>query len=183
MLIVNNVFLKANEYYAIVIEYNTTYNFGVNRSQLIWGRSSDKLIKMSNTSIPIAQIQTYITSNSVVTSLMWPIEIPYFKLEMNATLNDINTSLPIETISSETYLISKHHLQNLSAATNYRLSTIIKRQYLPNILWTVSEGEEGTIKTLSKTSTAIFSRSSSPKLIYQQIVLFSLFEMLFFNLF
>ncbi|CAF1431675.1 unnamed protein product [Adineta steineri] len=155
LMIVNNNFLKANAYYAIILEYNTTYNYGVNQSQKLWGRSFFELIKMATTPIPSERRFVDIKSNSAIISMMWPREIPYFTLEMNANLNGKNTTLPIETVSNETYLINKYRFENLSPDTNYRLVTIFTRRYLSNDIWAESVENTETITTLKESSSDI----------------------------
>ncbi|CAF1531699.1 unnamed protein product [Adineta steineri] len=176
LMIVNNNFLKANAYYAIILEYNTTYNYGVNQSQKLWGRSFFELIKMATTPIPSERRFVDIKSNSAIISMMWPREIPYFTLEMNAKLNGENTTLPIESVSNETYFISKYRFENLSPDTNYRLVTKFTRRYLSNDIWTVSDESSGVITTLKESS-------SSANFFYGQIFLSIICNVLLFDLF
>ncbi|CAF1137430.1 unnamed protein product [Adineta steineri] len=147
LMIVNNNFLNANGYYAVVLEYNTTYKYGINESTWMSGTSDFKLFKMATTPIPREDSFLDIKSNSVIVSMMWPREIPIFKLDTYVKLNDRDTTLPIETVSNGTYLISKYRFDNLLPDTNYNLTTNFTRKYLPDVLHSSRESS-GIIRTL-----------------------------------
>ncbi|CAF1220269.1 unnamed protein product [Adineta steineri] len=146
LIIVDNNFLKANAYYAIVLQYNRTYSV---MNEIPWVESRDiaKLFKMATTPIPMEKDSIDVRSNSVIVSMMWPREIPYFKLDMYVQLNDRDTTLPIETVSNGTYLISKYRFDNLLPDTNYNLTTNFTRKYLPDVLYS-STKNSGIIRTL-----------------------------------
>ncbi|CAF1552224.1 unnamed protein product [Adineta steineri] len=147
LMIVNNNFLNANGYYAVVLEYNATYKYGINESTWMSGISDFQLFKTAGT--PVIREDSFldIRSNLVIVSMMWPREIPIFKLDMYVKLNNRDTTLPIETVSNGTYLISKYRFDNLLPDTDYNLTTNFTRKYLPNVLHSSTEGR-GIIRTL-----------------------------------
>ncbi|CAF1478185.1 unnamed protein product [Adineta steineri] len=102
---------------------------------------------MATTPIPREDSFLDIKSNSVIVSMMWPREIPIFKLDTYVKLNDRDTTLPIETVSNGTYLISKYRFDNLLPDTNYNLTTNFTRKYLPDVLHSSRESS-GIIRTL-----------------------------------
>lgn len=175
-MMVDNKFLKKNAYYAVILEYNTTYNYGSNQTQNLWGYSQFELFKMATTPIPNERKTVYVTSNSAIISMMWPIEIPCFKLEMIAKLNDRNTTLPVETAFDDTYLINKYRFENLSPDTDYRLTSTFKRRYLSNNDWTESVGYTETIRTLEQSSNAA-------SLLDEHFLLYFLSNLLLINFF
>ncbi|CAF1474662.1 unnamed protein product [Adineta steineri] len=131
-MIVNSNFLKANAYYAAVTEYNITFIDGTSPDPWQLGATRPELIKMATTPIPSARRFVDIKSNSAIISMMWPREVPYFKLETNVNLGGRNTILPIETVLNEIYLIRKYCFENLSPDTDYTLTTYFGHYYLPD---------------------------------------------------
>ncbi|CAF1431688.1 unnamed protein product [Adineta steineri] len=131
-MIVNSNFLKANAYYVVATEYNITFIDGTSPDPWQLGATRPELIKMATTPIPSARRFVDIKSNSAIISMMWPREIPYFKLETNVNLGGRNTILPIETVSNEIYLIRKYGFENLSPDTDYTLTTYFGHYYLPD---------------------------------------------------
>ena len=175
-MMVDNHFLKNNAYYAVILEYNTTYKYGINKTQNLGGYSQFKLFKMATAPIPNERRTANVTSNSAIISMMWPLEIPCFKLEMNAKLNDRNTTLPVETTFDDKYLINKYRFENLSPDTDYRLATTFKRRYLSNNDLTSSVGYTETIRTLKQSLNAA-------NLLYGHFLLYFLSYLLRFSFF
>ena len=175
-MMVDYNFLKKNAYYAVILEYNTTYNYGNNRTQNLGGYSQFELFKMATTPIPNERRTVNVTSNSAIISMMWPLEIPCFKLEMNTKLSNRNTTLPVETAFDDTYLINKYRFENLSPDTDYLLASTFKRRYLSNNDWTVSVEYTATIRTLKQSLNAA-------NLLYRHFLLYFLSNLLLFSFF
>ncbi|UJR07390.1 hypothetical protein I4U23_011676 [Adineta vaga] len=133
---------------------------------------------MATTPIPSKQKSVKVTSNSAIISTMWPKEISCFKLEMNAELNNMNTTLPIETVSNETYWINNYRFENLSSETNYRLVTTFKCKYVSNVEYSTSIDYTESIRTLKQED-----KPNSANLSSEQNFWFFLCNFLLFNLF
>ena len=172
-MIINSDLIVQEAYYAIVIESNRTYHYGRNQSQMFTVRDYES-IKIGTTPRPREEIQIETTSSSVMISLMWPIEVPYYKLAMNAELDYANTSLPIEIVSNETYLIKRFNFSNLAPSKAYRLVTTFQRYFLPDVVWFQTNKQTQIISTREQQKPNLGSRIEFQEPLFFFLLLLSL---------